>query len=113
MNRRIFFQAATPALLIGLILLGACLASLWSINRLQANMASILTETVAGLEVASEMQIKLRQLRTHTILYAMDPKNSKRRQRVDDDRREFEVAFQASTKTASPAKRPLLEKIDA
>jgi signal transduction histidine kinase len=76
-------------------------------------MASILTESVASLEAAGEMQIKLRQLRFHTFLYVMDPKGAKRLERTEEDRQAFESAFKSSEKAASSAERPLLKKIDA
>src|SRR5258708_7617383 len=69
MSRRILIQVTAPAVLIGLILLGASLASVWSINRLQRNLAGILTGNVASLEAAQELEIKLRQLRFHSFVY--------------------------------------------
>ena len=73
MSRRILFQVSAPAVLIGVLLLGTCLASVWSINRLQANLAQILSEHVTSLEAAQEIEIKLRQLRFHAFLFVIDP----------------------------------------
>src|SRR5206468_3705790 len=84
MNRRILIQLTAPTVLIGVVLFGACLASVWSINRLQANLAQILSENVASLEAAQSLEIQLRQLRFHSFLLVIDP-NAQRRQLVEED----------------------------
>jgi hypothetical protein len=60
MSRRIFLQVTAPAVLIGVLLVTVCVASLWSIRQLQANLNSILAENVASLEAAGELEVKLR-----------------------------------------------------
>src|SRR5437773_1518698 len=52
MNRKILFQVAAPAIVIGLLLVGTCLVSAWSIDRLQTNLTQILSRNVAGAEAA-------------------------------------------------------------
>ncbi len=93
MNRRILIQVTTPAVLIGLLLFGTCLASAWYVNRLQTNLASILSESVRSLEAAQALEIRVRQLRFHSFLYLMDP-SSTRRKLIDDDHENIEVALQ-------------------
>jgi two-component system sensor histidine kinase HydH len=73
MNRRILIQVTTPALVIGLLLFGACLASAWIIQRLQTNITNILSRNVASLEAARELEILLRELRFHCFVYLIDP----------------------------------------
>jgi two-component system sensor histidine kinase HydH len=113
MHRRTLYQAAFPAIAIGLVLLAACLASLWSINRLQENMATILSRSVRSLEAAGEMEIKLRQLRFHAFVYAMDPDNSTKDRwaEVEKDHRGFEAALEISRKVATPEEGPLIAEI--
>jgi signal transduction histidine kinase len=92
MSRRILLQTSAPAVLVGLTLLGVCLAGTWSVSRLQSNLAHILSDNVASLEAAQELEIRLRQLRFHSLLYVADP-TAERRKVVEEDHRAFEVAL--------------------
>jgi len=73
MNRRILIQVTAPAVVIGVILFAACLVSAWYINRLQTNMSTILSQNVASLRAAQQLEISLRQLRFHCFLHLIDP----------------------------------------
>jgi two-component system, NtrC family, sensor histidine kinase HydH len=73
MNPKLLLRVTAPALLIGLILLGACLAGAWYINRLQTKMAGLLSRNVRSLQAAQELEIRVRRLRHHTLLYLVDP----------------------------------------
>ena len=76
MNRRMLLQITAPTVVIGAVLFGVCLASVWSINRLQANLAQILSENVTSLKAAQELEIQLRQLRFHSFLNVIEPRCS-------------------------------------
>jgi two-component system, NtrC family, sensor histidine kinase HydH len=93
MNRRILLQVTAPAMVIGLLLLGAALAGVWYTNRLQRNLTTIRRESQESVKVAQDLENKLRQLRYHCFLYLMDPSDS-RLQTFEDDQRHFEEAFQ-------------------
>src|ERR1700676_5086718 len=93
MNRRILLQLTAPTVLIGTVLFGACLASVWSINRLQANLATILQENVTSLEAAGELEIQLRQLRFHSFLDVIES-TEQRRNDVEKDHEGFENAME-------------------
>ena len=82
MNRRMLLQITAPTVILGAVLFGACLASVWSINRLQANLAQILSENVTSLQAAQELEIQLRQLRFHSFLNVIEP-SAKRRADVE------------------------------
>jgi signal transduction histidine kinase len=73
MNHKLLLQITAPAVLIGLLLFGACAISTWQINRLQTNMAQILANNVASLRAAEQMEINLRRLRFHCFLYLINP----------------------------------------
>jgi signal transduction histidine kinase len=73
MNRKILFQVAAPAVLIGLLLVGSCLVSAWSIQRLQANLGHILSRNVISLQAALELENSMRSLRYHSLLYLTHP----------------------------------------
>lgn len=92
MNRRILLQITLPAAAIGMLLFGACLVSAWYINRLQTDLASILSENVTSLEAAQELEIRVRQLRFHSFLYLIDPTPT-RRQPIEQDHKQFENAL--------------------
>jgi signal transduction histidine kinase len=99
MNRRIFFQVAGPAVAIGLVLLGVCLAGAWYINRLQKNLATILSQNVSSLNAAQKLEIKLRQLRFHSFLYLIDPLHASK-QAIQEDHKDFEAALERARELA-------------
>jgi signal transduction histidine kinase len=92
MNRRILLQVTSPAMLIGLALLGACVAGAWYSSRLEGNFAAIRTESTHGLLAAQELVIHLRQLRYHCLLYLGDP-TDKRLGLFKDDEAKFANAL--------------------
>jgi signal transduction histidine kinase len=109
MNRRILLQLTAPTVLIGTVLFASCLASVWSINRLQANLATILSENVASLEAAQELEIQLRQLRFHSFLSIVDP-NEERRALVEQDHIAFEKAVEKVRRASSGERQKALVK---
>jgi signal transduction histidine kinase len=112
MNRRILIQLTAPTVLIGTVLFGACLASVWSINRLQANLARILSRNVASLEAAQGLEIQLRQLRFHSFLLVIDPTDDRRRL-VEEDHNGFEAAMEKARQAVHDAEgRRLVQKIE-
>jgi signal transduction histidine kinase len=112
-HRRILLQVTLPAVLVGLVFLAACLVGVWSINRLQRNRAVLLTQNVRSLQAAQEMEVRLRQLRLHSLLYVMDTSPA-RREIVEEANRQFQEAFRRAEEAAHlPKERRLLEKIQA
>src|SRR5436309_2448667 len=111
MNRRILIQLTAPTVLIGAVLFGACMTSVWLINHLQANLAQILQENVASLEAAQELEVQLRQLRFHSFLRIIDPKKQ-RDEFVENDHHAFEQAL-AKVRYAArkPQEKALVQKI--
>src|SRR2546421_10806128 len=111
MNRRILIQLTAPTVLIGAVLFGACMTSVWLINHLQANLAQILQENVASLEAAQELEIQLRQLRFHSFLLIIDP-NPQRREFVEKDHARFELAMEKVRHAArKPHEKELVQEI--
>jgi signal transduction histidine kinase len=112
MNRRILFQVTAPALLIGLLLLAACLASAWYINHLQANLARFRSESVNSLLAAQELEMDLRQFRYHDLLYLGHP-TPERRARAEEDHRNFEQALHQALESArSDQEQALIAEIE-
>jgi hypothetical protein len=100
MNRNILVRISTPALLIGLLLIGTCLINVWYINRLERNLAQILSEDVTSLEAAQMLEIRVRQLRFHCFLNLIEP-NPERLRPVKEDEESFENALQSAWKSAT------------
>jgi signal transduction histidine kinase len=99
MNRKLLLRVTAPAVAIGLALCAACLASVFYINRLQANLADVLSQNVTSLKAAQDLQIRIRQLRLHSLLYLMDPTPA-RLKFVEDDERHFEEALDVVRRSA-------------
>src|SRR5437868_267762 len=111
MNRRILIQVAAPSVLVGVLLLGTCLASDWYINRLQENLGRVLSQNVAGLQLAQELEIRVRQLRFHCFLYLIDPRPD-RLAPIDQDNQGFESTLKAAQRAVqSPEERACVEEI--
>jgi signal transduction histidine kinase len=112
-NRKILLQVAGPTVGVGLLLLAVCLVSAWQINRLQANMARLLTRNVASLAAAQELEIHLRRLRFHSFIYLLEP-TPERQQPIENDQRDFEATLErARVAVATDEERDLLQKIEA
>jgi signal transduction histidine kinase len=99
MNRKILIQVTTPAVLIGLLLLGSCFAGAWYVSRLQTNLSRVLSENVASQKAAQELEIRLRQLQYHSLLYLMDP-TANRREFIDDDHKALEKSLEETQASA-------------
>src|SRR5439155_22462844 len=73
MKRHMTLRGSAPALLAGLVMLGACAFGVRAINQLRSSLAGILNQNVASLRAAQDLEIKLRQLRFHFLTYVVDP----------------------------------------
>jgi signal transduction histidine kinase len=111
MNRKILLQVTAPTLVIGSLLFGACLVSAWYINRLQANLATILQRNKASLHDAYQLEVKVRQLRFHAYVYLVDPHPDELAV-IAEDQLGFERCLEAVRASArTPEERQSLEQI--
>jgi len=92
MNRKLFIRFTVPSLIIGLSFFAACLISIRYIHRLQTNLAILLAENVTSLQAAQELEIRVRQLRFHNLLYLLDPR-PERLGPIQEDQDSFESAL--------------------
>jgi len=99
MYPKLMIRVTAPALIIGLILLGACLAGAWYINRLQTDMAGIISRNVRSLQAAFKLEIRVRQLRHHTLLYLIDPEADLLKA-IAEDHENFEMDLADARATA-------------
>ena len=72
-NRRILIQVTMPAIILGLLLLAACVGGAWYANRLQKNLAILRTQSVNNLRQAQGLEFYVGQLRFHVFRYLIDP----------------------------------------
>jgi signal transduction histidine kinase len=111
MNAKLLLRVTAPAVLIGLLLLGACLAGAAYIKRLQTNLARILSRNVISLQAAQELEIRVRQLRFHNLLYFVD-RDPAALEQIADDHKHFEEALEAARTTAgNDAQRACIDRI--
>ena len=112
-HRHILLQVTIPAVLVGLGFLAVCLIGIGSINRLQRNRVVLLTRNVRSLQAAQEMEVRLRQLHLHSVLYVMNPSPT-RRAAVEQAHHQYLEAYRRALEAAHlPKERELLEKIEA
>src|SRR5436305_4496140 len=78
MNRKLFLQVAAPNVVIGVLLFAACLVGGWFTERSQHNMTKLLSQEVASLQAAQELEIRVRQLRWRSFLNVLDPNHARR-----------------------------------
>jgi len=100
MNRRLLIQVTTPPVVIGTILLVVCFAVGWYINRMEANLARILSKNVVELKAAQDLEIRVRQLRHHCFLYLIDP-SATRLQTIEQDHQHFEDSLAIAQQSAT------------
>jgi signal transduction histidine kinase len=100
MDRRILIQVTAPAVVIGLALFGVCLVSAWIVNRLQTNMATILSQNVTSLEAAQELELTVRKLRFRCFRYLVDPNRVRDQPELETDLREADRAFRSALRQA-------------
>lgn len=111
MNRVMFVYLAWPLVGLGSLVAASCLAGVWYINKLEANLGRTVQHDVKRQQVAEELQILLRQLRFHALVYAADQANKsssparikERRDEVLLDEAGFEAAFEAFAREANSA----------
>jgi signal transduction histidine kinase len=113
MNRRILVQASAPAVVIGLLMFAACLFSAWYINRLQANIAEILSSNVTSLHATQQLEKELRQLRFRCFLYLIDPQPELLADIQEHERRCAFWMGRARDAACAPEEFPLVAGIEA
>jgi signal transduction histidine kinase len=99
MNPKMLLRVTAPAVAIGLLLLGACVAGAAYINRLQTNLANILSRNVISLQAAQDLEIRVRQLRFHNVLYFVD-RDPDQLKAIKSDHKHFEEALEVARQTA-------------
>jgi len=111
-HRRFLLPVTLPALGISLLLGTVCLLGIRSLNRLQTDRSQLLAKDVAGLEAAQEMEVRLRQVRSHSFLYVLEP-TSVRKRILDEDHAQFEMAlYKARDAADRPEELVLIARVE-
>jgi two-component system, NtrC family, sensor histidine kinase HydH len=111
MNRNLLLRVTAPAIAVGLLLLVASSAGVWYIYHIQRNLAGILSENVTSLQAAQELELAVRQLRFHSLLYLMDPGPS-RISPIELDEKRFDTALALAQQwTTMPDDQQCVQKI--
>jgi signal transduction histidine kinase len=111
MNRKLLLRVATPPVLAGLFLCTICLLAAWHVNRLQTALADILAENVLGMKAAQQLEISARQLRFHSFLFLIDPREAVWKE-IETDRNQFEDWLgKAAPSARTPTEQSLLREI--
>ena len=100
LNSKILLRVTAPTVVIGALLFGACLISVGYISQLQTNLTNILSQNVASLQAAQELEIRVRQLRHHNLLYLMAP-NPDDLNDIDTDQQHFTEALDVARKASN------------
>jgi signal transduction histidine kinase len=93
------YYSGTLIALGGLVAV-ACLSCSWYINHLQADMARAIGQDAVGMEAAVDLQVKLRHLRVHTLVFVGDRTNA-RREVVQTDLARVDAAIEEIHRTAT------------
>jgi signal transduction histidine kinase len=100
MNRKLLIQVTAPTVGIGLALFAACLAGVWFTVRSQRELSRVLSQEVACLQTAQQLQITVRQLRFRSFLNLIDPEHARTRP-VEEADHNFEQALEQARLAAN------------
>jgi signal transduction histidine kinase len=112
MPRKILFQVAAPAVVVGLLLVGTCVVGAWSVQRLQSNLTHILTRNVQSLQASLELENSMRRLRYHSLLYLSRPSAAERDQIAEEEQAFAQSLDRARAAARSERERRLIAAID-
>jgi signal transduction histidine kinase len=100
MNRKLLFRFTIPSLIVGALFFTACLLSVRYIHRLHTSLGEVIDDSVISLQSAQELEIRVRQLRFHTLLYLLDSK-PERLVPIDEDQERFEAALEMARQVSN------------
>ncbi len=92
MNRRLHLLITSPALFLGLFLLGACGVGLWTIHSQQNRLLRSYHQNVVSLRAVHDMQMALSRLRYDVLVRLVHP-TSELQERVQNDEQAFRSAL--------------------
>jgi two-component system, NtrC family, sensor histidine kinase HydH len=112
MGQFLFSRFSGPLVALGGLVAVACLGSTWYLNRLQSDLARTVRHDASQMEAANELQIRLRQLRLHSVMFAADPAPARQRQVAEDRLLVAAALVEARDACHAPEDVSLLETIE-
>jgi signal transduction histidine kinase len=110
MNRRLLLLITSPAMLLGLVLMIACIVSVVAINSSQSQLFTRINDKVASRHAAHEMEVAIHLLRFHSLVELIQPTPENRAQ-VLAAQKEFEDNLEHAKKFSTPGSAALLQTI--
>lgn len=111
MRQFLFNYYSGPLVALGGLVAAACLVCSWYINRLQADLTRAVRQDAVGMVAATDIQVRLRHLRVHSLVLITD-NTIDRRKIVQDDLKAVEQALTALEQTiATGDDVPLVKEI--
>lgn len=94
MPRSLILHVSWPVIAMSVLLMSACFASIVSISRLQSELGDSFRTDSAMLQAAQQVQIHLREYRSHSIVYMAGPL-PRRLQQLQEDRHQFLTSLES------------------
>lgn len=105
MDRRILIQVTAPAVAIGFLLFGTCVVSAWMVNHLQASLSNILSDNVASLDAAQDLETTVPRLHFHCYRFLVDPDRAfvdrEVAAAIERDHADFRAALERAERSAT------------
>ncbi len=92
MNRRLLVQVTAPTLIIGLLLFAVCLLGVWFTVQAQRNQAKLLSQEIATMQAAEELETEVLRLRFKHFANIANPAEPGPEQ-LEDSRHAIEMAL--------------------
>jgi two-component system sensor histidine kinase HydH len=109
MNRRIFLQVSSPAVLLGAVLVITCVACAVFIGYLQHRLIRTFRYNAASLRAAHEMEVAVRKLRYDSFVQLLQP--GARSQSIHEDHAAFEASLERAEQLGPHTQGDLLDEI--
>jgi signal transduction histidine kinase len=73
MNRKLLVQVTAPTMVIALVLFAVCLLGVWYTLRSHRNQSRLLSQEIATMQAAEELEVRVRQLRFRHLANLVSP----------------------------------------
>ncbi len=113
MNRRLLLLISSPALFLGLFLLGTCTVGLWTLHNQQSRLLRSYHENLVSLRAVHDMQMALGRLRYDVLASNLMPPSNDRLHLVHEDQKAFRSALERLRQLTPPEQTASLNRIEA
>src|SRR5581483_519767 len=113
MRHKLPLQVIAPVAVLGGFVLAASMAGAWYVDRLQSNRVKILLQDVASMHTAQDLEVELRQLRYHAMLYLLKPAPERLEKVQEDHGKVLESLRQAQDLADTQSEHAFLRSIES